>query len=143
MQNKIFIGNLSFSTTEDKLFELVSPFGEVQDVAIPVSRDSGRSRGFAFVTFNNEEDAKKALELDGKEVDSRNIRVSLANSEAKTGGGSGGARRGSGGGGGKRPYKADGGGGRFSKKSSGGGNGSNGGGRRFGGGSDYGYDRNA
>jgi RNA recognition motif-containing protein len=77
-KNKLFVGNLPWSATTDSLREMFSQYGEVTDAFIPTDRETGRSRGFGFVTFANEADAQKALEMDGKEVDGRAIKVNLA-----------------------------------------------------------------
>ncbi|MTI14742.1 RNA recognition motif domain-containing protein [Sansalvadorimonas verongulae] len=77
-QNKLFIGNLSFRATEDELTEVFSQHGELEEVKIILDRETGRSRGFAFVTFTDEAAAKAALTLDGAAVNGRDIRVSIA-----------------------------------------------------------------
>jgi cold-inducible RNA-binding protein len=87
MQNKLFIGNLSFKLSDDDIRELFEKFGKITEVAIPTNRETGRPRGFAFITFETEDSAKKALTLDGHEVDGRKIRVSIATGEKRTGGG--------------------------------------------------------
>lgn len=88
-QNKLFIGNLSFKLGDDDLRELFEKFGNILEVAMPRSIDTHKPRGFAFITFENEDSAKKALTLDGHEVDGRKIRVSIATGEKRTGGGGG------------------------------------------------------
>lgn len=77
-KNKLFIGGLPWSVTNDSLRELFSQYGEITEAIIITDRDSGRSKGFGFVTFANEADAQKALEMDGKEVDGRKIIVNIA-----------------------------------------------------------------
>lgn len=94
MQNKLFIGNLSFKLTDDDIRELFEKFGKITEVAIPRNRDTDRPRGFAFITFENEDSAKKALALDGHEIDGRKIRVSIATGEKRTGGTGGSSHRG-------------------------------------------------
>jgi RNA recognition motif-containing protein len=97
MQNKLFIGNLSFKLGEDDIRELFEKFGTINEVAIPRNRETDKPRGFAFITFDSEEAAKQGLTLDGQEVDGRKIRVSIATGEKRTGGagaGRGGDRRG-------------------------------------------------
>ena len=93
MQNKLFIGNLSFKLGEEDIRELFEKFGTITEVAIPTNRETGRPRGFAFITFEGEDSAKKALALDGHEVDGRKIRVSIATGEKRTGGGGGAGSR--------------------------------------------------
>ena len=89
MQNKLFIGNLSFKLAEDDIRELFEKFGPITEIAIPTNRETGRPRGFAFITFEGEDAAKSALTLDGQEVDGRKIRVSIATGEKRTGGAGG------------------------------------------------------
>jgi cold-inducible RNA-binding protein len=89
MQNKLFIGNISFKMTEADIRELFTPFGEIEEIVIPTDRDTRRPRGFAFLTFESEQSAKEALAMDGKEVSGRKIRVNIATGKKRTGGGSG------------------------------------------------------
>lgn len=121
MQNQLFVGNLAFSTTKEELESAFSAYGTVVEVKIPIDRDTGRVRGFAFVTFDSQQAAEKALALDGSELNGRAIRVNVAQ-EKKTGG-SGGGGRSSGGGGGRSGGGAGGGGSRG--RSTGGGGGGN------------------
>lgn len=75
----IFVGNMSFQTTETDLIEMFKPFGEVTRVHIAMDRETGRARGFAFVEMPNDEQAAKAIAgLDGKNVGGRNIKVNEA-----------------------------------------------------------------
>lgn len=104
MEKKLFIGRLSFDTTEETLKELFSQAGTVESVAIIMDKFSGRSRGFGFVEMSTDEEAKNAISMfDGKEVDGRAIAVSIARPRedrpARTGGGFGGGRSGGFGGG--------------------------------------------
>ena len=116
------MGNLAFSTTKEELEAAFSTYGTVVEVKIPVDRDTGRVRGFAFVTFENQQAAEKALALDGTDLNGRSIRVNVAQ-EKKTGGsGGGGGRTGGGAGGGGRGRSSGGAGG---GRSSGGGSGGN------------------
>ncbi|MBP9816078.1 RNA-binding protein [Candidatus Woesebacteria bacterium] len=77
-KNKLFIGGIPWSITSEALKELFASYGEITEAIIINDRDTGRSKGFGFVTFVNEDDAQKALEMDGKEVEGRNIMVNLA-----------------------------------------------------------------
>ncbi|MBX2814278.1 MAG: RNA-binding protein [Myxococcales bacterium] len=80
MTNKLFVGGLSFNTTDDSLIHAFSPHGEVTEAKVITDRDTGRSRGFGFVTFANSEDAQRATEaMDGVDLDGRTIRVNEAN----------------------------------------------------------------
>ena len=92
---KLFVGNLSFETDTEKLRSIFEKFGEVQDCYMPTDRDSGRPRGFAFVTMPAK-DAEDAMnKMDGDEVDGRNIRVNEAMAKRDSGfGGRGGGDRG-------------------------------------------------
>ncbi len=79
MTNKIYVGSLSFDTTEDTLKDLFSQAGTVDSASIVMDKFSGRSKGFAFVEMSSEEEAKKAIEMfNGKELDGRNIVVDEA-----------------------------------------------------------------
>jgi RNA recognition motif-containing protein len=76
---KLFVGNLSWGTTEEALEEAFSEAGEVTSVAIITDRDSGRSKGFGFVEMATAEAAQKAVEmLNGKEIDGRALTVNIA-----------------------------------------------------------------
>ncbi|MBI2074455.1 MAG: RNA-binding protein [Candidatus Levybacteria bacterium] len=78
-KNKLFIANLPWSITSDKLRELFSQYGEIVNVELITDRNTGRSRGFGFVTFANAADAQKAIdEINGKEIDERKIIVNIA-----------------------------------------------------------------
>ena len=95
-KNKIFVGSLPWSINNDSLKELFAQYGEITEAVVITDRDSGRSKGFGFVTFTKEEEAQKALEMDGKEVEGRTIVVNMAKPrENRPGGGSagGGFRR--------------------------------------------------
>jgi cold-inducible RNA-binding protein len=75
----LFVGNLSFQTTESDLRALFDPFGQITRVHIAVDRETGRSRGFAFVEMPNDDEAKSAMaSLDGKDMGGRNIKVNEA-----------------------------------------------------------------
>jgi len=77
-KNKLFIGSLPWSITNESLKELFSQYGEVVEAIIINDRETGRSKGFGFVTFAKEEDAQKALEMNGKEIEGRTIVVNVA-----------------------------------------------------------------
>ncbi len=96
-QNKLFVGNLAFSATQADVEALFSDYGELNEVRLITDRDSGQSRGFAFVTFAAQKDAESALEMDGKSVNGRNLVVNIAKEKTK-------GRSGRGGGGGGRRY---------------------------------------
>lgn len=104
MSTKLFIGGLSYGTDDMSLREAFASYGDVTEAKIILDRDTGRSRGFGFVSFSTDEAANSALSaMDGQELNGRNIRVSVANERPRFGGGGGGGFRGdasSGGGGG-------------------------------------------
>ena len=126
MGTKLYVGNLSFNTTENELQELFSQAGAVQEVTLMQDKFTGKSRGFAFVTMGSEQDAQNAIaKINGQTVEGRTLTVNEARPrEARPPGGGGGGGRGYGGGG----YGGGGGGGGY-----GGGGGGYGGGRRDGG----------
>ena len=79
MAKKVYVGNLPFSVTEDKLKELFSSYGDIEEVTLISDRATGRSKGFGFVTFSDDAAADKAIaEMNGKEVEGRAIKVSEA-----------------------------------------------------------------
>ena len=93
----LFVGNMSFKTTEGDLSALFKPFGQVPRVHLAMDRETGRARGFAFVEMPNDEEAVKAMAaLDGKEMGGRNLKVNEARPKAGSSGprGSGGRGRG-------------------------------------------------
>jgi RNA recognition motif-containing protein len=104
MGKRIYCGNLSFQATEDDIRALFAAHGEVTDVHIVMDRESGRSRGFAFVEMATDAQAKAAITaLDGQRHQDRNLKVNEAQPrEERGGGGGGGGRGGYGGGGGGR-----------------------------------------
>ena len=106
MSSKLFVGNLSFNTTEASLREAFSEFGAVNEVAVMTDRDTGRSRGFGFVTMNSAQEAEAAISgMGGRSVDGRDLTVNVAKPrEERSGGGGGGYRGGGGGGGGRNRY---------------------------------------
>jgi RNA recognition motif-containing protein len=108
MSNKLFVGNLSFNTTENDLNDAFAAFGSVTETNLMMDRTTGRPRGFGFVTMSSADEAQKAIEgMNGKEMDGRALTVNVAKPrEERSGGGGGGGRReyGGGGGGGRGRY---------------------------------------
>jgi len=107
MSNKLFVGNLSFNTTENDLHDAFSAHGTVTEANLMTDRMTSRPRGFGFVTMSTAEEAQKAVAaLNGAELDGRTLTVNVARPrEERSGGGGGGGRReysGGGGGGGRR-----------------------------------------
>ena len=116
MNTKLFVGNISFNTTENDLQDAFAAHGTVTEANLMVDRMSGRPRGFGFVTMATPEEAEKAIQaMNGASIDGRNLTVNLARPrEERSGGGGGGDRGyrgGGGGGGGRREYSGGGGGG--------------------------------
>ena len=125
----IFVGNLPFRAEQNDVAELFSPYGEVVNCSLPLERDTGRKRGFAFVEMVDEDSEARAIEaLQGAELMGRPLRINKAEPRAAGGGG--------GGGGGPRRGGGYGGGGGYS---GGGGYGGGGGGGYSGGGGGGGY----
>jgi cold-inducible RNA-binding protein len=103
MSNKLFVGNLSFNTTENDLNDAFAAFGSVTETNLMMDRMTNRPRGFGFVTMSSADEAQKAIEgLNGKEIDGRALTVNVARprEDRPPGGGGGGGRREFGGGGG-------------------------------------------
>ena len=98
MNNRLYVGNLAFQTTEDTLQAAFAECGEVTEVKVMIDRETGRSRGFAFVTLATAEAAQNALSrLHGSELDGRALRVDIAQERGSGGGGGFGGRGGGGG----------------------------------------------
>ncbi|HTL36578.1 MAG TPA: RNA-binding protein [Kofleriaceae bacterium] len=136
MNTRLYVGNLSFNTSADGVRTAFEQFGTVSDVHLVTDRETGRARGFAFVTMGTADEAAKAIQgMDGKTLDGRALRVNEAEERQQRGGGGGGGYRGGGGGGGGGGGDWGGGGG----GDRGGGRGGRGGGRggRGGGGDRY------
>ena len=105
MNNKLFVGGLAWATNEDSLKTHFGTYGEVTDAKVISDRETGRSRGFGFVTYAEADSATQALEnLNGSELDGRTIRVDKATERGRGGGGGGGGGRGGAGGGGGRRW---------------------------------------
>lgn len=109
MGNRLYVGNLSFGTTQATIEAAFGAAGEVREVAIPTDRETGQPRGFAFVTMGSAQAAAAAIEqLNGTTLDGRQIRVNEAQERQPRGGGGG---FGGGGGGGRGGFGGGGGGG--------------------------------
>ena len=90
--NKLFVGNLPFKLSENDVSELFGQYGEVVSCSMPVDRDTGRKRGFAFVEMKDDAQAEAAIQaLNGRQIEGRALSVSI--SQPKQGGGGGGPRR--------------------------------------------------
>jgi RNA recognition motif-containing protein len=95
MAKKLFVGSLSWNTDDRGLREAFSPHGEITEATVIADRDTGRSRGFGFVTFADDDAADKAVAaLNGTDLDGRTIKVDVAEAKKRDGGGGGGGRGG-------------------------------------------------
>lgn len=101
MGNRLFVGNIAFSTSQDVIQDTFAAIGEVHEVAMPTDRETGQPRGFAFVTMGSAEAAADAIaQLNGTVLDGRTLKVDEAQERSGGGGGHrGGAHRGGGRGG--------------------------------------------
>jgi RNA recognition motif-containing protein len=110
MESKLYVGNLSFTTTEDELRTLFTQAGTVSSVALIKDRDSGRSKGFAFVEMSSQVEAEKAITtFNGYHMGDRELKVSMARPrEERPGGGGGFGNRGGNNRGGHRPQRGGG-----------------------------------
>lgn len=102
MSNTIYVGNLNYRMSEQELADVFAEFGKVSEAKIIQDRATGRSRGFGFVSFDSDDEAQRALEMNGKEVNGRSLFVSFA--REKTGGGAGGGHHHGGGRGDRARY---------------------------------------
>jgi len=103
--SKLYVGNLSFDSSESDIRAAFEPFGAISEVYLPTDKMTGRPRGFAFVTMGSAAEAKAAIDqLNGKDLGGRALTVNEARPKESSGGGGGGGRRegGYGGGGGGR-----------------------------------------
>ncbi len=91
-QNKLYVGNFPYSVNENDLRDLFASYGPIEDVRLITDRETGRSKGFAFITFATQSAAESALEQNGKDMKGRALRVNVAQAKVKTGGGGGGPR---------------------------------------------------
>lgn len=102
MSNKLYVGNLSYTTNDQDLRDAFAPHGNVQSASVVIDRDSGQSRGFGFVEYNSSSEAQQAVDaMNGMIIDGRALTVNIARPREDS--------RGGGGGGGGRPQRRDGG----------------------------------
>lgn len=95
MTSKIFVGNLPFQVDERQLEDAFSPYGEIQELKVVTDRETGRSRGFGFITYSNGDEAKKAIAaMNDAMLEGRPLRVNLAEERKGGNGGDRGGRRG-------------------------------------------------
>ncbi len=100
--SKIYVGSLSYDVTSDDLQDFFGQYGEIAEVKLIIDRETNRSKGFAFITYADQQGAQDALGADGEEMQGRKIRVNMAREDGDRRGGGGGGRGGRGGGGGGR-----------------------------------------
>ncbi len=77
-QTKLYVGNLPWQIDEATLRDIFGAFGDIKNISLIVNRNTGQSRGFAFISFFNETDATSAIEVNGKEIDGRKLVVNFA-----------------------------------------------------------------
>lgn len=124
MSSKLFVGGLSWDTTDESLRSAFESYGDIEEAVVVNDRETGRSRGFGFVTFVDQDSAENAMrEMNGTSLDGRNIRVDFAQAKGGGGGGGGGRRGGGGYGGGGGGYDRGGSGGGYGGGGGGGGRG--------------------
>ena len=112
-ENKLYVGNLSFQSSEEDVRNAFSAHGTVQSVNLIMDRDTGRPRGFAFVEMGSDAEAQAAVKaMDGRDLGGRNLKVNIAKPRESSGGG-GGSRGGFGGGNGGGGYGGGSRGGRY------------------------------
>jgi len=93
-QNKLYVGNLSFNSTENDIRDAFGAHGTVTSVNVIMDRETGRPRGFAFVEMSNDQEAQSAVQaLDGQDLDGRSLKVNIAKPREPRGGGGGGGGR--------------------------------------------------
>lgn len=99
-QNKLYVGNFPYSVDEEQLRALFSPYGQITDLAMIMDRETGRPKGFAFITFAAQQAAEKAIEQNGRDLGGRPLKVNMAmERDSSRGGGRPGGGGGFGGGG--------------------------------------------
>lgn len=86
-QNKLYVGNFPYTVDEAQLRQMFAGYGEISELALIMDRDTGRPKGFGFITFANQTAAEKALELNGRDVGGRALKVNIATDKPRSGGG--------------------------------------------------------
>jgi len=86
-QNKLYVGNFPYSVEESELRGLFEPYGDIEELAMIMDRDTGRPKGFAFITFASQQAAESALEQNGKDLGGRPLKVNMAMDKPRGGGG--------------------------------------------------------
>jgi RNA recognition motif-containing protein len=85
-QNKLYVGNFPYSVDEAQLRGIFSPYGEITELALIMDRDTGRPKGFGFITFATQAAAEKALEQNGKDLGGRPLKVNVATEKPRSSG---------------------------------------------------------
>ncbi len=85
-QNKLYVGNFPYSVDEAQLRDVFGQYGEISDLAVITDRETGRPKGFGFITFATEEAAERALEQNGQDLEGRPLRVNYAIDKPRNGG---------------------------------------------------------
>ena len=85
-QNKLYVGNFPFSVDESKLREIFSSYGQIDEIALIKDKATGRSKGFAFITFATQVAAETALAQNGKDIEGRTLKVNIAQERDSRGG---------------------------------------------------------
>ena len=108
-QAKIYVGNLPYNTTEDELRDYFSQYGTIEDIKLIIDFNTGRSKGFGFITQSSGKECENAVAANGVEMSGRKLRVNIARDDNRRsgGGGSGGPRRPHGGGGNRGGFGRD------------------------------------
>lgn len=88
-QSKIYVGNLSYNTTEDELRDYFAQYGNIEDIKLIIDFNTGRSKGFGFITFSANQDCENALAANGVELSGRKLKVNIARDDNRTNGGAG------------------------------------------------------
>lgn len=92
-QNKLYVGNFPYTVDEAQLRQMFAEFGEISELALIMDRDTGRPKGFGFITFATQSAAEKALALNGRDVGGRALKVNIATDKPRGGGGFKGGQR--------------------------------------------------
>lgn len=87
MNNKIYVGNLPYNTSNQAIEEIFAQFGVITDIALIKDRETGRQKGFGFVTYESAQSANDALQMDGKDFGGRPLKVNIAKDKPKDAGG--------------------------------------------------------
>src|SRR3989338_3431443 len=97
-QSKVYVGNLSYTTTEDELRDYFSQYGNIEDIKLIIDFNTGRSKGFCFITYGSNQDSENALAANGVDLGGRKLKVNIAREDNRRAGGAGGGGGGRGGG---------------------------------------------